>query len=70
MGPADLLTTGACAPVACAPTQIRKINIALSGRNRDLGNNTKEVIPLRNTVQSQVALRGMAFVDRYRTPNP
>jgi prepilin-type N-terminal cleavage/methylation domain-containing protein len=69
MGPADLLTTGACAPVACAPNQIRKINIALSGRNRDLGNNTKEAIPLRNTVQSQVALRGMAFVDRYRA-NP
>ena len=69
MGPADLLTTGACSPVACAPTQIRKVNIALSGRNRSVGNNNKTALPLRNTLQSQVALRGMAFVDRYRS-NP
>jgi len=62
----DLTTAGACAPVACAATQIRKINIALSGRNRTLGNNPN-TIPLRNTLQSQVALRGMAFVDRYRS---
>jgi len=63
---ADLLPTGACAPVACASTQIRKVNIALSGRNRNLGNNAK-TLALRNTLQSQVALRGMAFVDRYRS---
>ncbi len=62
---ADLTTAGACSPVACASTQIRKINIALSGRNRTLGNNPR-TLPLRNTLQSQVALRGMAFVDRYR----
>jgi prepilin-type N-terminal cleavage/methylation domain-containing protein len=62
----DLTTGGACAPVACAATQIRKINIALSGRNRTLGNNPR-TLPLRNTLQSQVALRGMAFVDRYRS---
>jgi hypothetical protein len=63
---ADLTTLGGCAPVACAATQIRKVNIALSGRNRALGNNPN-VLPLRNTLQSQVALRGMAFVDRYRS---
>jgi type II secretory pathway pseudopilin PulG len=63
---ADLLATGACNPVACAATQIRKVNIALSGRNRNLGNNNR-VLALRNTLQSQVALRGMAFVDRFRS---
>ena len=63
---ADLTTAGACSPVACAATQIRKVNIALSGRNRTLGNNPRSM-PLRNTLQSQVALRGMAFVDRYRS---
>jgi prepilin-type N-terminal cleavage/methylation domain-containing protein len=62
---ADLLVTGACAPVACAATQIRKINVALSGRNRTVGDNNRS-LALRNTLQSQVALRGMAFVDRYR----
>ena len=62
----DLTTAGACSPVACAATQIRKVNIALSGRNRTLGNNPRTT-PLRNTLQSQVALRGMAFVDRYRS---
>jgi prepilin-type N-terminal cleavage/methylation domain-containing protein len=66
MLPADLSTSGACAPVACAATQIRKVNIALSGRNRNAGNNPT-ALPLRNTLQSQVALRSMAFVDRYRT---
>jgi hypothetical protein len=66
---ADLGTTppGACSPVACAATQIRKVNIALSGRSRSIGNNNRGV-PLRNTLQSQVALRGMAFVDRYTQP--
>jgi len=69
MATADLLTTGACAPVACSANQIRKVNIALTGRNRTLGNNRRSMVALRNTLQSQVALRGMAFVDRYRA-NP
>jgi type II secretory pathway pseudopilin PulG len=66
MAAADLTTAGACNPVACAATQIRKINIALAGRNRNVGNNSRS-LALRNTLQSQVALRGMAFVDRYRS---
>jgi len=66
MAAADLLTSGACSPVACAATQIRKVNIALSGRNKNVGNNQKK-LALRTTLQSQVALRGMAFVDRYRS---
>jgi type II secretory pathway pseudopilin PulG len=61
---ADLVTSGACAPVACASTQIRKVNIALTGRSRNAGTSRK--LALRNTLQSEVALRGMAFVDRYR----
>jgi type II secretory pathway pseudopilin PulG len=61
---ADLGTGGACAPVACAATQIRKINIGLTGRSRV---SVQAGMPLlRNTLQSEVALRGMAFVDRYR----
>jgi hypothetical protein len=63
---ADLTTAGACNPVACAATQIRKINISLAGRNRNVGNN-RTALALRNTLHSQVALRGMAFVDRYRS---
>jgi hypothetical protein len=61
---ADLTTTGACAPQACAPTQARKVSIAITGRSRDAKNTMSRV--LRNTLQSQVSLRGMAFVDRYR----
>lgn len=62
---ADLTTSGACNPVACAPTQIRKINIAVTGRAK---NSTQAAMkPYRNTLQSEVALRGMAFVDRYRS---
>jgi len=65
MLPVDLTTSGACSPVACAPTQIRKINIAITGRAR---NSTQAAMkPYRNTLQSEVALRGMAFVDRYRS---
>lgn len=62
----DLGTGGACAPLACAATQIRKVNLALTGRNRTLGNNPR-ALPLRTVLQSQVSLRGMAFVDRFRS---
>jgi Tfp pilus assembly protein PilW len=60
----DLTVAGACSPAACGPTQIRKVNVALTGRSRDSMNQAARV--LRNTLQSQVSLRGMAFVDRYR----
>ena len=61
---ADLATSGACAPNACGVTQIRKVNIALTGQ-------TQTKVPphmqfMKNTLESQVSLRGMAFVDRYR----
>jgi prepilin-type N-terminal cleavage/methylation domain-containing protein len=64
MDDADLDGTGRCAPRACSPNQIRKVNFVLVGRSR---------LPLRTTRQfahktlmTQVSLRSLAFVDRYR----
>ena len=37
---ADLGTGGACNPAACAPTAIRKANIALTGRNQNVRSRT------------------------------
>lgn len=64
MTAADLGTGGACNPNACGPTQIRKINLRLTSRapNQVSGSNTF----LSNTLESQVSLRAMAFIDRYR----
>jgi prepilin-type N-terminal cleavage/methylation domain-containing protein len=60
----DLDGTGRCSPRPCSPNQIRKVNFVLSGRTR---------LPLRSTRQfahktlvTQVSLRSLAFVDRYR----
>jgi hypothetical protein len=64
--PADLNGTGACAPNPCNYNQIRKVNIVLTGRTKastQLGGRR-----FRNTLTSQVALRGMAFVDEYLSP--
>lgn len=60
----DLGTGGACSPAACSPTQVRKVNVAMTGRSRNATSQTYRL--MRNTLQSQVSLRGMAFVDRYR----
>ena len=65
MDDADQDTSGACAPLACAATQIRKVNIALSGRSTNAANSTLRVF--RNGLQSQVSLRGMSFIDEYRS---
>jgi len=64
MLPADLVAGGACGANPCSQTQIRKINITISARSRNP--NLKVTHDLRNTLTSQVAFRGMAFVDRYR----
>jgi len=61
---ADLSGSGACNPNPCSPNQIRKINISLSGRSRIPLRQTKQY--LRNTLVSQVSLRSMSFIDRYR----
>lgn len=61
----DLGIGGACAPAACAATQIRKVNVLLAGRSANAVNT--KLRTFRNSLQSQVSLRGMAFVDEYRS---
>ncbi|MEO8678201.1 MAG: prepilin-type N-terminal cleavage/methylation domain-containing protein [Vicinamibacterales bacterium] len=62
---ADMTTAGACNPAACAQTQIRKVNMQLTAQTQNLGQASQTAF-LRNTLSSQVSLRSMAFVDRYR----
>ena len=64
---ADVAGTGACAPNPCNVNQIRLINILLTARS------SKNATQLggkmfRNSLSSQVSLRGMAFVDEYLAP--
>jgi hypothetical protein len=62
----DYLTSGACTPNACSQAQIRKINIVLMARSPNpLPGGT---FVFRNTLTTQVSLRGMAFVDEYLSP--
>jgi hypothetical protein len=65
MLPADLDGSGACSPDPCGPTLVRKVNVQAMARsmNRVLPGNAF----FKNTLTSQVSLRGMAFVDRYRS---
>jgi hypothetical protein len=62
---ADIAGTGACSPNPCTPIQIRKINLALTGRANTITGDAKTA-PLRNTLTSQVSLRGMAFLNEYQ----
>ena len=61
---ADTGGTGRCDPNPCSPNQIRKINITLSGRSRTPLRQTRQY--LRNSLTTQVSLRSMSFIDRYR----
>jgi Tfp pilus assembly protein PilW len=61
---ADLTTSGACSPDPCSPTQIRKINVTMAARSANTNNRRRLVY--RNTLNSQVALRGMALVNDYQ----
>ena len=61
---ADLTTSGACSPDPCSPTQIRKINVTMTARSANTNNRRRLVY--RNTLNSQVALRGMALVNDYQ----
>ncbi len=63
---ADYTAAGACAPNPCSQSQIRKINIAMTGRSAN--NFARQNRVFRNTLNSQVSLRGMAFVDEYLAP--
>lgn len=65
MTAADMTVSGACGPtVACGRTQIRKVNVTLTGRSPKLMPTSEH---FRSTLTSQVSLRGMAFLDRYRS---
>ena len=62
----DLAGGGACSPDPCSVTQIRKVNVALTARSRNA--NVPKARVHRNTLASQVSLRGMAFVNEYKAP--
>jgi hypothetical protein len=62
----DYTASGACTPNACSQAQIRKVNIVLMARSPNpLPGST---FVFRNTLTTQVSLRGMAFVDEYLSP--
>jgi prepilin-type N-terminal cleavage/methylation domain-containing protein len=61
---ADLDGTGRCLPNPCSRNNIRKVNILLAGRSKVAAKGTRQF--LRNRLQTQVSLRSLAFVDRYR----
>jgi type II secretory pathway pseudopilin PulG len=52
-----------CLPFACSLNQIRKVNIILSGRSRVVFSATRQYF--RNSLSTQVSLRGMSFVNDY-----
>ena len=60
----DLTTGGACAPNPCSPNQVRKLNVLLAGRSDDEFSATGRFF--RSTLNTQVSLRSVALVDRYR----
>jgi prepilin-type N-terminal cleavage/methylation domain-containing protein len=64
MDDADMGGTGACAPSPCYPNQIRKINILLAGHSRMPRKGSNQYF--RSRLMTQVSLRSLAFVDRYR----
>jgi prepilin-type N-terminal cleavage/methylation domain-containing protein len=64
MNAADLAGTGACSPNPCSPNNIRKINISISGRSRTTMRQTRQYF--RNTLTTQVSLRSMSFMDKYK----
>lgn len=51
-------------PVANSPNQIRKANLFLAARSLDIDRQTNEFF--RNSMATQVGLRSLSFVDRYR----
>ncbi len=60
----DLTTGGACSPNACSPNQVRKMNLFLLGRSSREFSTTARFF--RSTLNTQVSLRSLALVDRYR----
>lgn len=68
MNAADLDGSGACAPDPCSENQIRKVNIVMAMRTEDARTSAGHYggRQTQNTLFTQVSLRSMAFVDRYR----
>jgi prepilin-type N-terminal cleavage/methylation domain-containing protein len=62
MNATDLGAAGACAPSACSPNQIRKADVTIAIRSEQRNRQTGYY---HNTLFTQVALRSLAFVDRY-----
>jgi len=56
-------TNQECPPGACSLNQIRKVNVTLTARSRSQYSVTKQFF--RNSLSTQVSLRGMAFVNDY-----
>jgi hypothetical protein len=67
---ADRDGSGACkqddVDTPCQAVQVRKINVVLTGRAS--ASNVATATPIRNTLSSQVSLRGMAFLNEYQPP--
>jgi len=62
---ADLVAGGACGlTTACSPNQIRKMNVFIAGRSAQPFSATRRFF--RGTLKTQVSLRSLALVDRYR----
>jgi len=51
-------------PAPAAVNQIRKVNLFLQARSQDVNPQTK--MYFRNSMSTQVGLRSLSFVDRYR----
>ena len=63
----DLTGAGACYPDPCSENQIRKVNIVLAMNASNQGGSARDHSrQSQNTLYTQVSLRSMAFVDRYR----
>lgn len=61
---ADIDGIGACAPNDCSPNQVRKLNVLIRGRSAGRLRATQQFF--RNSLVTQISLRSLAFVDRYR----
>ena len=64
MTAADRAGGAGCGATPCSENQIRKVNVTLSMRSRQRFSTTREF--MRNSLYSQVAVRSLAFTDRYR----
>lgn len=68
MDASDLDGSGACSPDPCSENQVRKINVvlAMTANDRRRNNVMGQGRQSQNVLYTQVSLRSMAFVDRYR----